>query len=81
MGLCVWVGLYVSVCECVGVYLPVCLGKPVHHVVPKCQPMTRSSLTYHKMRKIGAICDFFKLDEVSCEAQSWLRDAAGFSLG
>lgn len=39
--------------------LCVCLGKPVHHVVPKRQPMTRSSLTYHKMRKIEAICDFF----------------------
>lgn len=43
----------------VHVSVSVSLGKPVHHVVPKCQPMTAFSPTYRKMRKTGVIRKFF----------------------
>lgn len=74
---CVPVCVFVSICGGAGGGVPVsvCLGRPIHRAAPECQPMTRSSLTYRKMRKTGAICELLKPDEVGREDRSSLREA------
>lgn len=59
-------------CLCVSPCLS--LGKPVRHVVPKCQPPTKFLRTSCKMRKIEAICELclVRLNEVSFEDYSLL---------